>query len=196
MPFVPKRFILAGAAALWLLITGLGFWALTARSFKPGASGAPGSVWPADSRLQRNVGGFTLVMALHPECPCSQASLDELDSIMARCGGRLSVRVLCEPYDTLSEPVERSPSWRRAQEISGVVIIKDSSGAEVRRFAAETSGETRLYGPAGELLFHGGITGSRGHVGDNPGQAAVLDFVLHGAQARALASAPVFGCAL
>jgi len=142
------------------------------------------------------VGGFTLVVALHPECPCSQATLEELDSIVAQCPGRLSVRVICMPYDNLPEPVESSRIWRRAQQIPGVTILKDSLGAEVRRFAAETSGETRLYGPGGELLFHGGITASRGHVGDNPGQAAIVDLVGHGAHVGAPVSSPVFGCSL
>jgi len=187
---------MGGGVALWLLVTGLGLWTLTARSFVPGVSGDPQLAWPEASGLRRNVGGFTLVVALHPECPCSQATLEELDAVVAQCAGRLAVQVLCMPYDTLAEPVERSRIWRRAQLISGITIVKDSHGAEVRRFAAETSGETRLYGPAGELLFHGGITASRGHVGDNPGQAAVLDFVVHGARTRAPVSTPVFGCSL
>jgi len=188
--------ITGGGVVGWLFVVGLGLWALTAHSFVPGASGNPKSAWPEGSGLQRNVGGYTLVVALHPECPCSQATLEELDSIVAQCSNRLTVRVICMPYDNLAEPVERSPIWLRTGRISGVTIMKDSGGAEVRRFAAETSGETRLYGPGGELLFHGGITASRGHVGDNPGQAAVLDFVLHGARARGPASAPVFGCSL
>jgi hypothetical protein len=194
--FEKKRVLLGGGVVVWLLVTGLGLWTLTARSFVPGASGNPKSIWPEGSGLQRNLGGYTLVVALHPECPCSQATLEELDSIVAQCPGRLAVRILCLPYDRLAEPVERSRIWLRARQISGVTLVKDSQGVEVRRFAAETSGETRLYGPAGNLLFHGGITASRGHVGDNPGQAAILDFVRHGVQAQAPVSTPVFGCAL
>ena len=181
---------------VWLLVTGFGLWTLTALSFVPGVSGDPNLTWPEASGLRRNVGGFTLVVVLHPECPCSQATLEEFDSIVAQCPDRLSVQVICMPYDNLAEPVECSRNWGRAQRISGVTIVKDLHGAEVRRFAAETSGETRLYGPEGELLFHGGITASRGHVGDNPGQIAILDFVRHGAHARAPVSAPVFGCFL
>jgi hypothetical protein len=198
MPICPtgKSVVMAGGVAIWLLVTGLGLWTLTARSFVPGTSGDPKLAWPATSELRRNVGGFTLVVALHPECPCSQATLEELDSIVAQCPDRLSVGVICMPYSNVAEPVERSRIWLRAQRISGVTIVKDLRGAEVRRFAAETSGETRLYGPEGELLFHGGITASRGHVGDNPGRAAILDFVNHGAHTRVPVTTPAFGCAL
>lgn len=192
----PKGIITGSGVFAWLLVVGFGIWALTARSFVPGISGNPKSVWPEASGLQRNVGGFTLVVALHPECPCSQATLEELDSIVTQCSSRLSVRIICVPYDDLVEPVERSRIWLRAKRISGITVIKDSHGVEVRRFDAETSGETRLYGPEGELLFHGGITASRGHVGANPGQSAIINFVDRGARASAPVVTPVFGCSL
>jgi hypothetical protein len=198
MPRLPtqRRIVTGGGVVAWLLVVGFGLWTLTARSFVPGVSGNPKLAWPEASGLRRNIGGYTLVVALHPECPCSQATLEVLDSIVARCSDRLSVRVICMPYDDVTEPVERSRIWLRAKRISGVTVVKDLHGAEVRRFDAETSGETRLYGPEGELLFHGGITASRGHVGDNPGQDAIIDFVTHGARASAPIVTPVFGCSL
>ena len=190
-----QKSILTGTGVFaWLIVVGFGFWTLTARSFVPGNSGSPKSDWPEASGLQRNSGGFTLVVALHPECPCSQATLEELDSIVTQCSNQLSVRVICMPYDDLAEPVERSRIWLRAKRISGITVIRDSLGAEVRRFDARTSGETRLYGPEGELLFHGGITASRGHVGENRGQSAIINFVAHGARAGEPVVTPVFGC--
>jgi hypothetical protein len=44
------------------------------------------------------------------------------------------------------------------------------------------------------LIFSGGITGSRGHAGDNDGEQALLEALTHGGGARATAS--VFGCPL
>jgi hypothetical protein len=198
MPLRPKykRIVTGGGVVAWILFVGFGFWTLTARSFVPGVSGNPKLAWPETSGLRRNVGGFTLIVALHPECPCSQATLEELDSIVAQCSDRLSVRVICMPYDNLVEPIERSRIWLRARRISGVTVVKDLQGSEIRRFDSRTSGETRLYGPEGELLFHGGITASRGHVGDNPGQAAIINIVTHGASASAPTVTPVFGCSL
>jgi len=195
-PFNKRNLLLGGGAALWLIGIGFGSWVVSARNFAPGVSGHPEPVWPEQSALRRNPAGFTLVVALHPECPCSQATLEELDSIMAQNRGQLSVHVLCLQYDRLPEPVERSAIWRRAQRIPGVTLTKDMDGAEARRFAALTSGEARLYGANGALIFHGGITGSRGHMGDNPGSAAVLDFISGHATALTPTSTPAFGCSL
>jgi hypothetical protein len=51
-----------------------------------------------------------------------------------------------------------------------------------------------LYDGSGKLVFQGGITGSRGHVGDNNGAEAVLAFV--NSKAVSVRVTPVFGCAI
>lgn len=183
-------------AALWLPVACWGVWAFAAREFVPSASGDPRGEWPADTALHRPSRGFTLVVALHPECPCSLATVGELATIMEHCRGQLQTRVLCVAYPDLPEPVEDSQLWQRAAHIDGVSLSRDTDGVESRRFSALTSGEVRLYSPEGKLLFHGGITSGRGHAGANPGETAVLDFVLNRASARTPGSTPVFGCAL
>jgi hypothetical protein len=195
-PWSKKSVLTAAGVVAWLALIGVGLWVFMARGFEPGPAGHPDPAWPEDSVLKRQPGEYTLVVALHPECPCSQATLEELDSIVAQTRGRMSAQVLCEQYDSLPDPVERTAIWSRAQRIPGIAIVKDHQGEEAHRFSARTSGETRLYGPDGQLVFHGGITTSRGQVGDNPGQAAILDFVLHGAQAHSRTSTPAFGCSL
>jgi hypothetical protein len=47
---------------------------------------------------------------------------------------------------------------------------------------------------AGDLRFHGGITGARGHAEDNAGCSAVESYANTGA--APLAQTPVFGCPL
>jgi hypothetical protein len=59
---------------------------------------------------------------------------------------------------------------------------------------AWTSGETMLYDASGRLVFAGGITGSRGHGGDNAGEDAVVAALLGGSGGAS--EAPVYGCAL
>jgi len=191
-----RNLLVGGGAAIWLIGIAFGLLTVSARSLAPGPSGNPQPFWPEQSALRRNPAGYTLVIALHPECPCSQATLEELDSIMAQNLASLSAEVLCAEYDSLPEPVEQSAIWRRAQRIPGVTVVKDLRGAEARHFATLTSGEARLYDCRGALLFHGGITGSRGHVGDNSGHAAVMEFVTGRATSRTPTSTPVFGCSL
>jgi hypothetical protein len=76
----------------------------------------------------------------------------------------------------------------------GVVVAIDPGGIEQQRFGARASGEVFLYKPDGELIFHGGITASRGHAGDNAGRAFLEAILLR--QKPAGAKTPVFGCEL
>jgi hypothetical protein len=195
--FPPKKknLVIAILICGWLAASGWGMWRLAAYSLASGAQDTPSAQWPAGSATERNSGGFTIVIALHPECPCSEATVEELDRIIAHGAGRLQARLLFVELPGLP-PAEESKLWRRADRIAGVRLIKDAGGAEARRFSTRTSGDTRLYGPDGILLFHGGITAARGHVGDNPGQAAITALLKPGARLKTPILTPVFGCAL
>jgi hypothetical protein len=191
-----KNLLTACLIGGWLLAAGWGMWKLATYAAVPGVSGAAPADWPASSALLRAPGHFTAVIALHPECPCSQATVEELDSIMAQSAGRLRVHVLFIELAGLPESADRSELWARTQRIAGVELHKDSAGEEAHRFGTRTSGETRLYDPDGRLVFRGGITIARGHVGENPGQAAVLSLLARKATAGPPIVTPVFGCAL
>ncbi|HTN03085.1 MAG TPA: hypothetical protein VL132_14455, partial [Planctomycetaceae bacterium] len=47
--------------------------------------------WPADSQLPRVPGRPMVVVFLHPRCPCSRATLEELSRLMTRIADRASV---------------------------------------------------------------------------------------------------------
>src|SRR5712691_5642885 len=59
---------------------------------------------------------------------------------------------------------------------------------------APTSGQTVLYDSQGRLLFSGGITGSRGHSGDNAGRSSIVSLVNAGVADQK--ETIVFGCPL
>ncbi len=179
----------------WLLATGWGMGRLAEYSLTAGTHGAGPADWPADSTVARKTGGFVAVVVLHPECPCSRATVEELDSIMAQNARGLQA-VACFVQLPGLPPVEDSELWQRARRIGGVRVEKDLRGEEARRFGARTSGEMRLYDEAGQLVFHGGVTAARGHVGDNPGKTAVLNLVGKQVHAEKPIATPVFGCAL
>jgi hypothetical protein len=76
-------------------------------------------------------------------------------------------------------------------------MVRDRGGVEAKRFGARTSGEVLLYSAVGRLLFFGGITGSRGHEGDNYGLTSLASFLTATPSESAVtAGSPVFGCAL
>ena len=160
----------------------------------PGAAATAPPSWPADSRLRRSAAGPTLVMLLHPRCPCSRSSIGELARLMARCHGRVSAHVLFVKPAGVPDQWERTDLWRRASAIPSVEPFCDDAATEARRFHAQTSGQTLLYDANGRLRFNGGITGSRGHAGDNAGLDALVSLINEGS--ADVDQTFVFGCEL
>jgi hypothetical protein len=183
------------AAALWLASLATGFGVLLRYKSTPGGGqGRPPAQWPAQSAIVRNPNGTTLLMFVHPRCPCTHASISELARLLARGPARLQTHVV------ISEPAGVPAGWtdtelvRRAHAIPGVDVLRDEAGREAARFHAVVSGLAVLYDASGRRLYSGGITASRGHEGDSFGQER-LRAVLSGRHADRDES-PVFGCAL
>lgn len=159
----------------------------------PGSAGAPPSEWPLDSGIHLATDRATLIMLTHPHCPCSRASMGELARLMAQAQGRVTAYALFVKREGTSDDWEKTDLWQSAASIPGVNIVVDD-GVEAERFHAETSGQTVLYDAEGHLLFSGGITGSRGHSGDNAGRSAIVSLLNSGEAEQAETS--VFGCPL
>jgi hypothetical protein len=188
------QYILIAVCAAWGLIIGVGLDLLWDYENAPGLTAAPPSQWPPDSHIHLAPDRATLIMLAHPHCPCSRASVGELARLMAQTQGRVTAYVLfLKPADA-SDDWEKTDLWQSAASIPGVNVVADDDGVEARRFHAMTSGQTVLYDAAGRLLFSGGITGSRGHSGDNAGRSAIVARLNTGEAERA--ETFVFGCPL
>jgi hypothetical protein len=180
--------------AMWGCCAGVGLAVMLNYEFTaaPPADVAP--QWPGGAELARDSTVPTLIVFLHPHCPCSRATLRELDCLAADCEGQFALRiVLVRPPDT-NDGWEQTNLHRSAQQIPAAVVSSDAQGAEATRFGATTSGEAILYSPDGGLLFHGGLTPSRGHEGENAGRNALTSLIRTG-QATCTQTA-VFGCPL
>jgi len=193
---VARTAITLAALVLWLAGVTAGFKALWQVDNAPGSRALEPVDWPASSHVAREPGRPTLVLFAHPRCPCTRASLAELDSLLARAGGPLAVRVLFVRPRGAPEGFERTASLADARGLAGVEVAVDADGAEARRFGVATSGHVLLYDADGRLRFGGGITASRGHRGDSAGRAAVLAILRGAPFAEGLATAPVYGCPL
>jgi hypothetical protein len=183
-----------GIGAVWLGIVLAGTFLMVAYANTPGEAGVPPASWPDSSRLQRNPQKPTLVMFIHPHCPCSRASVGELALLMAHCQDRVETHVFfVKPAGVTTEWMQ-TDVWQEASRIPGVTVHTDDEGQEARRFGAETSGVTELFDAEGRLLFHGGITAARGHSGDNDGRDAVQALLFD--KLATQTNTPVFGCSL
>jgi hypothetical protein len=183
-----------GFCAIWLLLVGAGFAVILNYQNTAGAAGRIPRQWPAKAAVALASGQDTLLMFAHPRCPCTRASMEELNRLMAHANGKIAVHVFFFKPNTYSNDWAQSDTWWSAAAIPGVTVQEDVDGKEARLFGAETSGYVLLYDRTGKLLFHGGITGSRGHAGDNPGEEALL--ALSAGRDAATKQTPVFGCSL
>ncbi|WP_164103071.1 thioredoxin domain-containing protein [Candidatus Laterigemmans baculatus] len=150
--------------------------------------------WPAETACGLATTRPTLLMFIHPRCPCSRSSISELAVLMTRCEGRVDAQVLFLCPTSTSRDWAKTDLWESVRRIPGVASRMDFDGVEHRRFGARNSGEVFLFAPGGERLFHGGITAGRGHAGDNAGRAA-LEAILWN-QDSPVRTTPVFGCEL
>lgn len=189
-----RRRVILISITLWLIVVATGLSVLLVYENTPGAAAKPLASWPSDSQIQRAPGHATLVMLVHPHCPCSRASIGELALIMAQSQGRLEAYILFLKPAGFADNWEQTDLWRSAAAIPGVKPLVDHDGVEALRFHATTSGQTVLYDAEGRLLFSGGITIARGHAGDNAGRNAIVSLV--NASIAEQAETPVFGCPL
>jgi hypothetical protein len=183
--------------ALLLLWLGLAVWSvlsLMSYSNQPGPAFAAPGKWPAESKLPPPGKTQSLLMFVHPHCSWSKASIGELSSLMTACQGHVDAYVLF--FKPAGQPTNwaQTDLWRQAAAIPGVSVMPDEDGCQARLFGAETSGEVLLYGAQGLLRFQGGLTLSRGRVGENPGREALQALIFH--QQTQLTQTPVFGCPL
>ena len=176
------------------MMIGAGLGLLWAYENTPGPAAPPPSHWPPDSSLQLDTDRATLIMVAHPHCPCTRASIGELARLMTQARGRLTAYALFVKPEGFHDDWEKTDLWQSAASIPGVSAVVDDGGGEARRFHAVTSGRTVLYDAGGRLLFSGGITGSRGHSGDNAGRSAIVSLLSTGEAERA--ETFVFGCPL
>ncbi len=125
---------------IWLSGTASGFFLLGAYHVRPGQPGKPLVRWPEGCPVRLDPDRPTLLIFLHPRCPCSRASVAELASIAASYRGRFAAHAI------LYRPEGPSEDWDQAEaaatdeaSIPGLRRWTDRSG----RWATD-SGSRRL----------------------------------------------------
>jgi hypothetical protein len=187
--WLKNRLRLAVGLSLWLAGVVACFAALQAYSARAGTSRAPTDLGTAFLAAHQAAGRPLLVMAVHPRCPCTDASLAELGDLLARSHGACDALLL--QYHPAGWPAE--PAFQMLGGVR-VPVVPDADGRTAEKLGAETSGHCILGDARGAIRFYGGLTIARGHRGRSPSQDAILEVVTGGSPR--LTSAPVYGCAL
>jgi hypothetical protein len=132
-----------------------------------------------------------LLVALHPHCPCSRATVAQLARIISQTADSRDVTVLM--YKPASEPDSwlEGPLLEDCRRINSR-ILPDPDGRLAASLGGFTSGHVVLYDVNGQLRYQGGITASRGHQGANAGELAVINALRGGTDGTRFL--PVFGC--
>ena len=177
---------------IWLCAIGVGLRFVLAYENSPGTVGGVPKTWPAESGVELSPDSPTLVMMVHPHCPCSRASVSELSLLLAQVQGRVTANVLFVRPKGVPKNWEIAELWASVARMPGVKLNVDNDGVEAHRFGSITSGQVMLYDKKGQLLFSGGITPSREHSGDNDGRTAIVALLTQGKAATD--ETPVFGC--
>jgi hypothetical protein len=188
-----------GAVFVWSVALAAAWVALAHHQFATEPRTSLGvTSWPASSKLPRQLGHSTLVLFLHPKCPCSRATLSELERLFTSIGsgarGKLEVVVDAPiPSNAGSDWLE-TDTLQRAMQLPNSQIVADPSGVEAALFGATTSGFVMLFDQIGGRQFSGGITEARGHEGENAGLSNLRAILRN--EIRSADGIPAFGCRL
>jgi hypothetical protein len=178
--------------ALWSLVVAVGLCVFWRYAAAPGDGGSPPAHWPAQSKIARD-GRPTLLVFAHPLCPCTRATLAELERLVASCRDQFDAHVLFIAPEGTDSSWQNTELVRIARRIPHVTVHVDAGRGETDLFQERTSGACLVYDTNGRLLFNGGLTAARGHEGDNPGTDAIRALMARQGEPSAT---PVFGCPL
>ena len=179
-------------AILWLGAAVIGLGVLGVFAQTAGGVDAPPTEEAAALPARTNTAPFRLVVAVHPKCPCTSATIGQIERILADAPGRLTCTVLAyQPAGAAADWLD-TKSIRTSRERLGAEVIADADGAMAQRLGMSVSGSVVLYSPEGTAEFFGGLTSARGHEGDSSGKDAVTAIVL--GKPALYTMAPVYGC--
>ncbi len=180
--------------ATWFMACLVGIGAMVVYEHRPAPAAAVPDRWPGDvEHVSLATDSPTLVMAIHPRCPCSEASLASLDALVRGSQPRPRTIILITIPEDGDTAWTSGKLWRQAQGVPGAVALPDPSGGLAARFGALTSGQAAIYARDGGLLFQGGLTPARGKTAPISALQGALSSLR---EERPAAASPVYGCGL
>jgi len=197
---------LLGFVGVWLLAVTSGFALVGRYELTPGRVGDTPQRQPAELTRTLTEGRPLLLMLAHPHCPCTRASVVELEKVISHRSASLQVIVAFVLPEGADDTWGTTALRKQTSEIRGVTVMTDDRGALSRLLGASTSGHTFYYDAEGALRFSGGITPARGETGECAGNASLTGLLSASTSATsrsipakrvwAAIRCPVYGCPL
>jgi hypothetical protein len=187
--------IVGGLMGAWLSLIGVGTMSMVIYDSTSGERAIAPRSWPDTSSLGVRMGRPTMVLFLHPRCPCGKATIAEFEAVARACPEVSAYVVFFQPASGCVDPAWRETEMtRRAGTIPGVRVVFDEGGVETSRFGVSTSGDVLAYDEAGALAFEGGLTAGRGVTGECPARRELVRAMRGGRGIER--GGPVYGCAI
>jgi len=189
------RALVYAAGLLWIAAAAGGTAYIFRYESRPAAATQVAQAWPDAAGLARHENGFSLVIAVHPKCSCTRATVAELNKLMLAWGGQVhAFALVTKPFEVSDLWSETDEVTARLLEIPHVTVVRDLGGAMSAAFGAQSSGQTLLYDAAGSLVFAGGIIAFRGHEGPSIGGETLKQIVT--GEAPSTRHTQVLGCSI
>jgi hypothetical protein len=170
IPRFSTRFLRTILLCGWAVSVVAGFAVLESYSTTAGELTTSPASWPAATTIERPANAPVILMFAHPRCPCTRASLDMLaDVVKATDSSTTVVFWAPEEHDSITDRKDwlDSELVQQVSEHPRMHAVFDHGGLEAELFNARTSGYCLAYDALGRLVFEGGITAGRNHVGAN-----------------------------
>src|SRR5262245_56961175 len=106
----------------WSVCAGLGLAKMLTYELTPAPAAAAPASWPPSAAVDRDPSCPTLVLFLHPHCPCSRATLAELERLIATSNGRFALRIVFVPPEGTSDAWNGTALYRAAEKIPYAVV--------------------------------------------------------------------------
>lgn len=142
---------------------------------------------PGEGRSKKpepiNGNGLRAVMLVHPDCPCTEASLNVYRNAVLSSGRPIETLIVIPGSRRTSRNIAL------AHNIPNAKVEFSSPEAIQRKFGISTSGHLLVWSGK-KLVFSGGVTDARGE----DVQAAAYRELVAALESRAARETPVFGC--
>src|SRR3954451_6256682 len=111
--------------AVWTLCAAIGTASMIRYEFTPGIRRPAPSDWPTGAETKLDAARPTLLLFLHPQCPCSRATLAEMQRLLADCGWQFALHIFFVQPAGADDDWENTHVCRAARQIPGALIHCD-----------------------------------------------------------------------